>query len=139
MATSQENSNTPGTAGLYAPNGQLIVGTLERVSGVALILEGTSSRAADGTLNFEYAGDTEIWWEEQKTVTRKGKRVFICEGGDEWTEDQLSLVEADDEPDDDDLYQALLPDGTRCDWDERLRTAGAARVPREVSEPKETA
>jgi len=33
--------------------------------------------------------------------------------------------------DDDDRYQALLPDGTRCDWDERLRTVGAERVLRD--------
>ena len=31
------------------------------------------------------------------------------------------------EPERDD-DQALLPDGTRCDWDERLRTVGALRV-----------
>lgn len=29
-----------------------------------------------------------------------------------------------------DLYEALMPDGTRTAWDERLRTAGARRVVR---------
>lgn len=35
------------------------------------------------------------------------------------------------EADNDDLYEALLPDGSRCDWDERLRTVGAERVLRD--------
>ncbi len=36
-----------------------------------------------------------------------------------------------DDPFDDNNYEALLPDGTRCQWDERLRTVGALRVPKE--------
>ena len=28
-------------------------------------------------------------------------------------------------------FEALLPDGTRCEWDERLRIVGALRVPKE--------
>lgn len=35
-----------------------------------------------------------------------------------------------DSPDDDSAFEALLPDGSRCEWDERLRTVGALRVPR---------
>jgi hypothetical protein len=31
---------------------------------------------------------------------------------------------------DEDAYEAVLPDGTRCQWDERLRAAGALRVPK---------
>ena len=29
------------------------------------------------------------------------------------------------------VFEALLPDGTRCEWDERLRIVGALRVPKE--------
>jgi hypothetical protein len=28
----------------------------------------------------------------------------------------------------DELFVAVLPDGNRCDWDDRLRTVGAHRV-----------
>lgn len=34
----------------------------------------------------------------------------------------------------DDHYEALLPDGSRCEWDERLRTVGALRVRKGESE-----
>ena len=44
-------------ARLVAPNGCEIKGTLETLSGVALILE--VSRSADGTVNFEYRGRDE--------------------------------------------------------------------------------
>lgn len=28
-------------------------------------------------------------------------------------------------------HEALMPDGTRCVWDDRLKTVGAKRVPRQ--------
>lgn len=37
---------------------------------------------------------------------------------------------------DDDAHEALLPDGTRCPWDERLRIVGAHRVPKKVGDPE---
>jgi hypothetical protein len=40
---------------------------------------------------------------------------------------RLNAIDRDEEQDDD---QALLPDGSRCDWDERLRTVNARRVRR---------
>lgn len=45
--------------------------------------------------------------------------------------DHLSFEVQPVSDDDDDAYEALLPDGTRCPWDERLRATGALRVPKE--------
>jgi len=81
-------------ARLVAPNGCEIKGTLETLSGVALIFE--LSRAADGTVNFEYEGETKIWWDEQKTVRRHGNAVFVDTEGNEWTEDRLVPAEAEE-------------------------------------------
>lgn len=75
---------------LVSPNGTAIRGTLERLAGVAL---GTVSRADDGTVAIEYTGGTEIYWDEQRTVTREGpsgmEQVFIDENGCEWLESDL--------------------------------------------------
>jgi hypothetical protein len=37
-----------------APNGKLIIGTLERLSGRANIVEGSFTRNENGTLTFDY-------------------------------------------------------------------------------------
>jgi hypothetical protein len=77
---------------LRSPNGTAIEGTLEGVKGKALV-EAPYSRRPDGTFDFEWVGETKIWWDEQRTIERDGKRVFVDETGDEFTEDQLELVE----------------------------------------------
>lgn len=71
------------TANYLSPTGSPIVGTLECLSGVAL-LEGISATGEP-----TYSGDTEIWWEEQRTAEREGKTVFVDNDGFEWTFDQL--------------------------------------------------
>ena len=60
-----------------APNGKLIIGTLERLSGRANIVEGSFTRNENGTLTFEYEGYTEVFWEEQRTVHRNGRPIFF--------------------------------------------------------------
>ncbi|MER9176225.1 hypothetical protein NKH72_21855 [Mesorhizobium sp. M0955] len=70
-----------------SPKGHDIVGTYERVYGIAQISEIT----AEGEP--VYAGGTKIDWDSQETLTRNGKRVFVDEGGDEWTFDQLVKAE----------------------------------------------
>lgn len=70
-----------------SPTGLLIEGTLERLSGKALV----SDIQDDGTP--VYYGETEIWWDEQRTVTRDDKAIFVDEAGEEWTFDQLVKVE----------------------------------------------
>jgi len=55
-----------------APNGKLIVGTLERLVGRANTVVGSFERDENGKLTFEYEGYTEVFWEEQRTVHKHG-------------------------------------------------------------------
>lgn len=53
-------------------------GTLERLSGVALL-----DVHEDGTA--DYAGDTEIFWDEQRSVRdEQGKVTLVCPNGHDW-------------------------------------------------------
>lgn len=73
-----------------APNGLDIVGTLETCPGIAQILYNSFTR--NGTsLNFDYAGGTDYYYDDQKTIVRKGQRIFLDDDGNEWSEDQLTL------------------------------------------------
>ena len=71
-----------------SPTGSPIVGTLENLVGRAEIT------GISPTGEPEHAGETTIFWDDQKTVTRGGKIVFLDEDGGEWTFDEL--VSADD-------------------------------------------
>ena len=78
---------------LYAPNGQEIMGTLEVIHGRAGIMPGTVIKKDDGTFDFDYDGDTEVFWDEQLTKTEEGQRIFLDEEGNEWYEKDLILNE----------------------------------------------
>lgn len=80
-------------ANYLSPTGSPITGTLERLSGRAEI---SSIDEATGTP--EYSGGTDIFWDEQRTVERDGKIIYLDEAGDQWTFDQL--VPEEDEEDD---------------------------------------
>jgi hypothetical protein len=80
-------------AKLVGPDGAAIIGTLETVRGVAGIEAGSVRRAADGGIAFDYAGETDIWWDEQKTVLRDGERVFVDENYNAHRESELRLIE----------------------------------------------
>ncbi len=80
-------------AAARASNGKLTIGTLERLSGRADIVEGSFTRNENGTFTFEYEGYTEVFWEEQKTVRRNGRPIFLDEEGFQWEETQLFLSE----------------------------------------------
>jgi len=79
----------------FAPNGSQIIGTLERVSARAEIDVDTFVKK-DGKLLFDFAGGTEIFWDDQYTVTRKGEVVFLADDGSEWTESEIFLSESED-------------------------------------------
>lgn len=86
-------SNTEEEAGvLYAPNGVKIAGPLEAVQGVADIINRGVKRDADGTFEFEYAGETNLDWDSQATVLdADGRRQFLDEEGNLWAESDLVL------------------------------------------------
>jgi hypothetical protein len=81
----------------FAPNGLQILGTLEMIQGRAEIECATFGRDEKGVVTFEYAGDTEIFWDEQKTAQKNGHDIFLDEEGWEWTEEELVLREDDEE------------------------------------------
>lgn len=87
----------------FAPNGSPILGTLEKLSGRAEITEDSYKKNPDGTLDFDYQGGTEIFYDDQETVVQEGKRMFLSADGNEWPEDQLVLREGEEEADAEDL------------------------------------
>ena len=89
---------------LVAPNGKEIIGTLEILHGIAMIddphVAGKGEKNNHQRKNtkrnrfgFEYAGDTDVNWDGQETVVRKGERIFVDASYDEWPESQLKLVD----------------------------------------------
>ena len=74
----------------YAPTGQRIVGTLERVKGVALI-ETEVIQHPNGGLTYVYQGETQIDWDSQQTVEKNGGPVFVDEAGGHWNAAQITL------------------------------------------------
>jgi hypothetical protein len=80
----------------FSPKHVPIMGTLERIPGVCPVIEDAFQRGPTGALVFDhYDTGTEISWDGQVTVTRKGLTVFVDDDGGEWTEDQLILVESE--------------------------------------------
>lgn len=84
----------------YAPNGKAIEGTLETCPGRADIAEGSFVRdQKTGEIDFQYAGWTEFFYDDQKSVVRqhpqnkKIERVYLDTDGNEWLESELVLKE----------------------------------------------
>lgn len=76
-----------------SPGGSPIIGTLETVPGVALI-----AGFDPDTGEAEYDGETMMFWNDQATVKRGGKAVFVDAAHEEWTRDQLiEIPEAGEE------------------------------------------
>ena len=69
-----------------------IVGTLETVHACADIER--FSRDPAGNLNWEHSGNTNVWWDELRTVQRDGGAVFIDAEGNEVLEADVELVAA---------------------------------------------
>jgi hypothetical protein len=69
------------------PNGDLIVGTLETLKGISGI-----SGINPETGVPQHSGNTEVFWDDQQSVMRNGGFVFLDEGGDEWSFDELEEV-----------------------------------------------
>jgi hypothetical protein len=77
----------------FAPNGKQIIGTYEMCPARAEISLNSFGRDTDGTVSFDYAGESEMFWDGMETVTKEGKIVFLDGDGNEWTEDQIELRE----------------------------------------------
>jgi hypothetical protein len=67
-----------------------IAGTLERLAGVALVGEGALDSL--GGIASDYAGETMVWWDEQRTAERRGQGVFVDEAGHEVLEEAVVIL-----------------------------------------------
>jgi hypothetical protein len=84
-----------GTEGvLRTLNGDLVIGTEERLSGTHGIVGAT--RREDGTLDIEFSNDgTELDWDGSETATNeKGERLFVTSTGGIVPESQVVVVPA---------------------------------------------
>jgi hypothetical protein len=83
----------------FSPTGHQIIGTLDVVTCRAEIVADSFHKDDAGNIDFEWEGETTVFWDDQKTVQRNGDPVYLDEEGGEWVEDQLVL--RDDEDDED--------------------------------------
>lgn len=72
---------------VFSPTGAPIVGTLERVFGVAYC----NFEAAETGFTATHVGETNLYWDGQQGVTRNGQAVFVDKNGDEWLERELII------------------------------------------------
>ena len=75
---------------LVAPDGSIIMGTLDTIQACALIER--ARRKADGTLDFDWAGETKVYWDTQAPQTLEGRTLLMDESGRAWPEDQARIV-----------------------------------------------
>jgi hypothetical protein len=92
-----------------SPTGARIRGVMERVLCDASVDPASFRRAEDGSLDFEYESWTDIEWDTQETFTKDGKRLFKDQDGEWWTEDEIKIVDADEDADEDDRLVLGLP------------------------------
>jgi len=78
---------------LLSPQGKEITGTLDIVPGRAEIDPESFKRDENGTLVYKLAGETDMFWDDQRPRTERGFDVYVDANGNEWPEDQLTLVD----------------------------------------------
>jgi hypothetical protein len=84
--------NVPKHLEAKSPTGSPILGTLEHLPARAEIK--VFWRNAQGELEWDYAGETEVFWNGQETRhDDKGHVLFFDEANDAWTEDDLTFTE----------------------------------------------
>lgn len=81
----------------YGPNGERIIGTLEELQGCAYAM--VYEIDDDGRVIPTYQGDTEIYWNGQRSVIRDDQRVFLDQNSNEWLESQVTFMPVKPEPD----------------------------------------
>lgn len=85
----------------HAPGGRLIIGTLEKIEGVANITADSFDRDSDGKLTFDWEGSTDVDWDSSTTARTNAvkagdrERLFVDEHGSVWRESQIWLDDED--------------------------------------------
>lgn len=89
----------------FAPNGEEILGTYEKVTAraeISFFMKGgellSSGASMDHDVDYQHQGETEVFWDGQETVVqeRPGEEewvVYLCRAGEAWTSDQLVFEE----------------------------------------------
>ena len=86
-----EDEIPPGTSGkLVTLDGEEIEGTLENLTGTAIVSSAT--RNADGSIEMDYEGSTDIDWNTQTTVKRDGEILFVTASCRFVPQSQVKLV-----------------------------------------------
>lgn len=77
-------------SGYVSPNNSPIVGTYERVYGVAVVTGITDE--GDPV----YEGSTDMYWNSQETVYSDGETLWVDEDGNKWVFSELTRVDSSD-------------------------------------------
>lgn len=70
-----------------SPTGKAIIGTYEVIPGVALVREFRVH--PDGTVEYEYAGETDVLFDDQYTSKVNGDPCYVDEDGHIWPESRI--------------------------------------------------
>lgn len=84
---------------IHKRTGEEAAGTYEMVPGSAVFSSVTLGE--DGEITFNYCGDTNIFWDDQKTQRNPVTNEIMCvtEDGDIYPISEFNLVEQEDEDD----------------------------------------
>lgn len=78
----------------YSPRGVPIIGTFEALPGVAAVAENSWRMDSHGGVEFDYAGDTDVWWDDQRTVQNEdGKLVLVDAQNNFWLMSDCQFLE----------------------------------------------
>ena len=90
MTTHSRTSNPQQPLALYAPNGRQIVGTADELLATAYAI--VCGRHPDGSLAYDYAGESKIHWDTQTPKRdRRGEVLWTDVDGRDWPESSLHL------------------------------------------------
>lgn len=81
---------------VFCPDGNEILGTLERVDGRAEIASFFPAEDGSGW-EYEHEGGTEIFYDSMATVQKDGEDLFLCTDGTEHKRSELSFRQMDPE------------------------------------------
>lgn len=79
---------------LIAPNGEPIIGTFEQLNATAYVQGFTRTKKG---WEPEYEGDTDMDWDSQEPIRRRGKLVVVDADGNTWSEKECRWEEITDE------------------------------------------
>jgi hypothetical protein len=76
-----------------SPKRKSIIGSFEAVTGVALGDVKRKDRYAE--VEIEYAGETDIWWDEQRQKEEDGEKLWVDEAHDIWRTSELVWIDTE--------------------------------------------